>query len=415
MKTTNNHPPSSVTEYFGYYRPEGATHCRLMAITDGKIYPPITEYPLAIAQYPNVQKGTYQILYCNSAGPIATNEPITIKLDAHNGVLETPGQLGEEEDKRNQRIARGELRGRRLHAHTERIENEAKNSTNLTRTVAETNERHSIALANFTDKILAVTTEREQASLVMLKSIYELVRDQGAMFQAAVTKQIEQSEKTTERLLARGDWAGVAKEVVTQVGTLAVKLTARPTAEPGIHDGIQAKRLEPPSGRALPAGNSEESPPSPSARGNVESSEGASSVHILWLESLGLMDSPSSPTQDTESKSAPMASSPAKPEPESGSLEPAAGLPELRAWSTKTSLVPILMKPSLPKLLEISEIYTPEAHTAAPKWSPWREFMRRVISLGEVGFIETVTNLHRARDWLAELLQALDPPELEPC
>ena len=488
----------AISEYFKYYRPEGGMRVRLFA-EDDSAYPPTGEpaasiFPICIP--PRVPAGRYRLQYYDAAGneiaSIDDREP-WIDINGQGQAQRSPAELNEEEDIRNQRIERREQWNRRLAAQTSMLEQAALINERLARTVAENNERHSRTLAEFQERHLAQTIEREAAVMRVVKEALGIVQEHARSAGQSNEQQARMMEHLVDKARENSDWAGVAKEVVAQLGGLAKSVVTAPRQGVILDGEIQPVRgkpaaaLAPETAPRLSAHREEskikkESPPDPSvAAARAAGSAGIEPIktqsesraadtaapnpparpddsdEISWFEQFfGISDqvavndtksaTPAAPEapivertaqqQDETSAQATayLAAAPDAPKPEDiaafvealqammtpPSMADAATVdPDSDGAPTRTegdaqggALVPVGLMELLTKLS------TPNLPAAPPRPKEWSrgwalsEIKRRILSLGEMGFLLTATQPRRLLRFLQELIAAVSPPTL---
>ena len=444
------HIPNSVHQLISYYRPESAVFYRLRDLA-GTLHPPPTERAyrcLPSLDVPYVPAGRYQISYFDREGteiePVGGG-PREIVVDAQYGTLKTPADLEEEEDSRLQRIERREMRNHREATLTHSLDKSTETIQRLSNTVADANERHSRALAELSDKYHAQIIEREQSMLRTIQSLLEVSQQQTRGASEAGAQQIKIIEHLVDRARSSHDWPGVVREVVVQLGALAQTFT--PSREPTIRDGKPRlassaetapklpPRADPP---ALPSGGSaasaaarlpatSESAPAASESAPKASESAPDDSHTSWIERLfGWSEPPPKPADPVaHAEPAPEpARTPAAPEtaakPADGSARSvppgvdsssAQTSAQTSAEDSQTALVPVDLGALLAQL--VAQATPPQEPPPPSEWSrSWalKEAKRRVLALGEMGFLWTVTQPRRLLAFLKDLVAAIRPP-----
>ena len=455
--------PNSVAQLISYHRPESAVFYR-MRDQAGATHPPQSERPYRCVpslDVPYVPAGPYEIAYFDREGneiEVAGGSPPEILVDAQYGALKTPGDLEEEEDKRLQRIERRELRNQREASLTHSLEKSADVVQKLSQTVAETNERHSRAIAELSDKYNAQVIEREGAVLHLVKGVLEVVQQQTRGASEAGAQQIKRIDHWVDKTRASQDWPGVVREVVVQLGTLAQAFAPR---ESPIRDGKPRLPSTSETAPKLPAGPLRELPArsdAPARSANDAATRTASAARSA-AESQTPMSTPAAPRSESaapRSESAtvpsesvlddsqtswidrifgwsepppkpsePVAQATPAPVPESApavpqeAAKPAEDTPSTSAQTQEsepetapeTALVPIDLGAVLAQLLAHGNP-NPEPPRPA-EWSrSWalKEAKRRVLALGEAGFLWTVTQPRRLLSFVTDLVAAIRPP-----
>lgn len=437
--------PNSVAQLISYHRPESAVFYRLQDLA-GTLHPLPNERAyrcLPSLDVPYVPAGRYLICYYDRDSQeveIVGGSAPEIVVDAQYGTLKTPGDLEEEEDTRLQRIERREQRNRREAAMTQSVEKTTQLMEKLSLTVAETNERHSRTIAELNDKYTAQVIEREGAMLQTIKSVLEVVQQHTRGASEAGAQQIKLIDHLVDKARSSHDWPGVVREVVVQLGTLAQTFAPRESA---IRDG--KPRIAPPTDTPpkLPAGASRElparsdapalasgSPPARTGPPAPKTSESAPPVsesapktsesapedsHESWIDRLFGWSEPAPKAAQPVAHAEPAPVSepvPAVPEdaPKSAAEEPRTSA-QTHEGEPTTALVPIDLGAVLEQLL--AQATATPAPPRPAEWSrswAFKEAKRRVVALGEAGFLWTVTQPRRLLAFLKDLVAAIRPP-----
>lgn len=430
-KEVRPYVPNSVAQLIAYHRPETAVFYRLRDVA-GTLHPLANERAyrcLPSMDVPYVPAGRYQIIYYdrdNKEIEVVGGSLPEIVVDAQYGTLKTPGDLEEEEDIRLQRIERRELRNQREAALSHTIDQTSQIVQRLSLAVVETNERHSRTLAELSDKYNAQLIEREGAMLQTIKSVLDVVQQQTRGATEAGAQQIKLIDHLVDKARSSHDWPGVVREVVVQLGTLAQTFAPR---ESTIRDG--KPRLSPPSDtpRKLPAGAGRELPaPTPpktseSAPKTSESAPNASESvpddsHESWIDRLFGWSEPAQKSEDPVAHAEPAPKAAESASAPASTSEPAPAEPrtstQTHGSEPETALVPVDLGEVLAQLLAQG---SPNPDPPRPaEWSrSWalKEAKRRVLALGEAGFLWTLTQPRRLLAFLKDLVAAIRPPPLD--
>ena len=359
--------------------------------------------------------------------------------------LKTPISSAEdshwEEDLIHLRIERRELRNRRESALTQSVENTALSLQRLSQTVAETNERHSRAIAALSEQYNAQVIERERAMLDLVKGVLTVMQEQTQSSSAAGEQRIKLMEHLVDKARSSHDWAGVVREVVTQGASVAQALihprqtAALPATQPQPATAISAstpRLLSPSHAPLMPAFEVSPVVTSP------DPPEVADSDFLATF--FGFSESPDQSVEPDKTEAD--ATKPGVNEDNEGAAEtPMAALPGVQqvlaaltgklqnedavsdaggdaAWpadSEGEAIDPAALIEMLSGLMVNAQ---PSPEPPRPEeWSrDWalKELKRRVLGLGEMGFVLTVTQPRRLLRFVRELGNAIRPPGAPP-
>ena len=444
--------PSGFSQWISYYRPETAVFYRLRDEA-GALHPPAGERPyrcLPSLDAPYVPAGRYQLVYFDrdrAEVPLSDGSTREILIDDQIGILRTPGELEEEEDTRHQRMERREARNRREIALTQSVEQTSLVVQRLSQTVAETNERHSQTLSGLMDQYNGQVIERETSILNMIKGVLEVMKEHTRGASEAGEHQVKLIEHLVDKARSSHDWAGVVREVVVQLGTVAQ--TFAPPRESSIRDGRPRMPAPPDPPQKLPGAAPRELPARterPANPGNVTaatapqpgktSEPAAPDSYVLktasesgalasgvteedasasWIDRFfGWSDPP--PTESAPVAEVAAGESEAAPPAESVSKSAPAA--QRTATEDEAEPVAVDLDELLAQLAALSgSASLPPEPPRPAEWSrSWaiEEAKRRVLALGEVGFVWTVTQPRRLLAFLKELLGAVRPPDALP-
>ena len=375
----------------------------------------------------------------------------------------------EREDAIDQRIERRELRKYRHVSLARQVEDIARTAENLSRAVAETNERHSRSLAAFAEHANAQRIERERAMLETLHGLLAIAQQHTHGASEASTQQVRQIEHLVDRVRAEQDWVGVVREVVAQSGAVAQQLLGsrgRAAEESPPRETtkieLEAPRHERPPTGEIPPSVALSAVPLPTAdpaallpavpdavapdsqyMGGSDSKEDSDffaqffgfsecepvSAQPCSSESANphatgephrapTLDPAEAPTfvsstaHETVSEYTHLATEQSDPSP--------AVRQSLAALSAPSAEGGEPMDPAamLDLLSRLMAQHAPKRERPRPKeWSrAWaiQELKRRVLDLGEMGFLTTVTQPRRLLLFVRELGEAIRPPDLRP-
>ena len=366
-----------------------------------------------------------------------------------------PMNVEKAEDCRLQRIERPELRRRRASSLAQSLETSTRRVQCLAQTVAESNERHVCALTALSERYNAQVIERERSLLETLHGLLAIVQQHMHHASESGAQQIQQIEHLVDRAQAEQDWAGVVREVITQGSAIAQRLI-RPrehvTQDVTLRDTtaveIEAPKHEPPPSVAIPPSVTLSADPLPRLDPAVPL-QGAAVLLDAQSDSCNDSDflakffgfsanaaiaaedcraeSPAEQAADeihglacTEPTNA-AAVEPGAPCPASRLADPSpavfqrstehiAALPDAGEAMDPAAIVHMLSR--------LMAQHAPKKERARPKeWSrAWalHELKRRILDLGEMGFLTTVTQPRRLLPFLRELGEAIRPPDVRP-
>lgn len=461
---------NTLAEYLKYYRPPEGMAVRLFA-GDETSYPPsgspaLPMFPSCIP--PEVPPGRYWLQYYDRQGNAIEqpeSERKSIEVDERMSTVRSPAQISAAEDRLNQRLERREMRNRREAAVTQTVEDSQAIVQRLSSTIAENNERHSRTLAEFHEKLLAQTAEREASILVVVKDVMGVVQEHTRSAGQSHEQQVRMIEHLVTKARESTDWAGVAKEVISQLGGLAQSLVSAPR-EGDLRDGQARLPAKGGAGResssgppALPAAGggsagkkdsapakaesasrtasstsaepretkTESAPVAPSAASEGPRPSADAEAEVAWFEQFFGLSDPrppdSSAHREVEVLPPPTLAEAVQPravtcvaaaesEPPGEVLGAVSGTASIEASGAGAEpAAPFDLADLLAKLMP-----TAGAPAAVPRPQEWsrawalREIKRRVFSLGELGFVITVTQPRRLLRFLRDLIAAVKPP-----
>lgn len=453
---------SAVAEYLKHYRPPEGMSVRLVA-GDETTYPPSGSpaapmFPSCIP--PEVPPGRYRLQYYDRHGDaIEQPEPEqrSIEVDDRMSTLRTPAQLAAVEDRRNQRLERREMRNRREAAHTETVEHTNGIVQRLSNTIAENNERHSRTLAEFHERLLAHTAERESSILAVVKDVLGVVQEHSRGAGQNNEQQVRMIDHLVTKARESTDWAGVAKEVIAQVGGLAQSLVVAPRdgelrdGQPRLPGKGRVGREPPTAPQALPDPGAtcaskkesapaktespnraaastpaepremkkESPPPAPPPASEEARPSADPDAEVAWFEQFFGLSDPSPPDssahREVEILPPPTLAEVVEPETVACVIDA-----EIEIRSEAPDVAPdVVTEPAVPfDLADLLAKLMPTAGAPAevPRPQEWsrawalREIKRRFFALGELGFVLTATQPRRLLRFLRELIAAVRPP-----
>lgn len=342
-----------------------------------------------------------------------------------------------------------------LAAQVQALDRAARGVQQLSQSIAEANERQSRALAELGGAYMRQSSEREESILQTVGALTALMRAQRGSSDEARAQQLQQIEHCIDAARAHQDWAGVAQEVIAQGGVFLQRLMH--ASRGGVAPGGESRNTQP-IDLALPQ---HEPPPSvmipPSVcfeptRSPQPSQADAADPPV----SVGCLDSQAdsdfiaqffgfSESAPPRAESVPISAEPPIETPISqGDHLPDEALAALRAVAERFSahgsphgaqgggspavsdgqagsagalgeggeaLDPAALMDLLSQLIAQQ---TPKREPPRPReWSrEWalQELKRRVLGMGEMGFLMTLTQPARLLPFLRELTEAIRPP-----